>query len=666
MIDYTQLSDTELQEAVSFHRRQRNMSRGINEAAHARQAQIVRLMEAEEARRLDESEAAYKKADRDEKRKAGTGEYFVTNSNNKKTHSEPFKTSDQAISHANAQEDKTGRVHTVHHIKNGKIQKQWQYSDSAGRFAPYSDYAGQTTNIHEEVDLEESRKLLAARKSAERAADQGVRVDKKTYGWGKMVTVHDGIRKSFPLHPEHQEKIKNLKHGESTTFTDETRNKVKAHREGDTVHLQRTDSDKKTSVPYSHFAEEVEQIDELSSEKKMAYGKAAFADYHKQSKAKLGKILSGDKDTSGESRKIANRLKGISTSSKTEEVELDEISRDLVRSYIRKVADKNNTGEASPKEVMKRSPGLSLAGKKAYGIGGKAKVNATEEVELDEVSKELATRAYDGESRDRFGFGYYGDDHPIVISPKTHQGKIIKLTGGHTAKKQKREEANLDEGVKNLSDARLKFHVLKDVPHGSYTKKELSAEHDRRKKTDGAEYNSVKPSMNEANILPSNFSDRTTPLPNKKAYAVDKANSEKKPVSLKKAPWDMKKEEVDLDEAKTDVYHKHMLKALGKTRLPKDHGYTSSIANNGDFVVRKGGEVAGRIPKGEHNLKEASMTPTDMKQREDIVKGMKKSAQDFKDRYGSKWKSVMYATATKAAMKEESEQIDETTKKSNK
>jgi hypothetical protein len=102
-----------------------------------------------------------------------------------------------------------------------------------------------------------------------------------------------------------------------------------------------------------------------------------------------------------------------------------------------------------------------------------------------------------------------------------------------------------------------------------------------------------------------------------------------------------------------------MLKALGKTRLPKDHGYTSSIANNGDFVVRKGGEVAGRIPKGEHNLKEASMTPTDMKQREDIVKGMKKSAQDFKDRYGSKWKSVMYATATKAAMKEEVEELDE-------
>ena len=63
----------------------------------------------------------------------------------------------------------------------------------------------------------------------------------------------------------------------------------------------------------------------------------------------------------------------------------------------------------------------------------------------------------------------------------------------------------------------------------------------------------------------------------------------------------MKKE--DLDEAKTDVYHKTMLKALGKTRLPKGHGNTSSVANNGDFVVaNSGGRVIGRLKKGEFVL----------------------------------------------------------------
>jgi len=41
-----------------------------------------------------------------------------------------------------------------------------------------------------------------------------------------------------------------------------------------------------------------------------------------------------------------------------------------------------------------------------------------------------------------------------------------------------------------------------------------------------------------------------------------------------------------------------------------------------------------------------------MKKREDIVKGMKKNIAGFKQRYGERAKSVMYATATKQAMKE--------------
>jgi hypothetical protein len=58
-------------------------------------------------------------------------------------------------------------------------------------------------------------------------------------------------------------------------------------------------------------------------------------------------------------------------------------------------------------------------------------------------------------------------------------------------------------------------------------------------------------------------------------------------------------------EATVDTYHSLMLKALGKSRLPKDHGFTSSVANNGDFVVRDGGgRVVGRIGKGGYNLKE--------------------------------------------------------------
>jgi hypothetical protein len=44
------------------------------------------------------------------------------------------------------------------------------------------------------------------------------------------------------------------------------------------------------------------------------------------------------------------------------------------------------------------------------------------------------------------------------------------------------------------------------------------------------------------------------------------------------------------------------------------------------------------------------MTDAQMKKREEIVKSMKDKEQEFKDKYGDRWKEVMYATATKMAM----------------
>lgn len=52
-------------------------------------------------------------------------------------------------------------------------------------------------------------------------------------------------------------------------------------------------------------------------------------------------------------------------------------------------------------------------------------------------------------------------------------------------------------------------------------------------------------------------------------------------------------------------------------------------------------------------MDEATMTGADMKQREKIVKSMKKNFKDFRKRYGERAKEVMYATATKMAMKED-------------
>lgn len=63
-------------------------------------------------------------------------------------------------------------------------------------------------------------------------------------------------------------------------------------------------------------------------------------------------------------------------------------------------------------------------------------------------------------------------------------------------------------------------------------------------------------------------------------------------------------------------------------------------------------EEALRYGKKNEELEE-EMTPTQIKKREEIVKAMKKDMKGLRDRYGDRAEEVMYATATKQAMKED-------------
>ena len=66
------------------------------------------------------------------------------------------------------------------------------------------------------------------------------------------------------------------------------------------------------------------------------------------------------------------------------------------------------------------------------------------------------------------------------------------------------------------------------------------------------------------------------------------------------------------------------------------------------------GRAVKRLAKEEvEQVQEREMTSGETAERERIVKGMKKGFSGFRQRYGDKAKSVMYATATKNAMKEE-------------
>jgi hypothetical protein len=58
------------------------------------------------------------------------------------------------------------------------------------------------------------------------------------------------------------------------------------------------------------------------------------------------------------------------------------------------------------------------------------------------------------------------------------------------------------------------------------------------------------------------------------------------------------------------------------------------------------------LRKKKKDLDEKTLTPTDIKQKEEIVKGMKKNLPYFKKKYGKNAEGVMYATATKIAQNE--------------
>ena len=58
---------------------------------------------------------------------------------------------------------------------------------------------------------------------------------------------------------------------------------------------------------------------------------------------------------------------------------------------------------------------------------------------------------------------------------------------------------------------------------------------------------------------------------------------------------------------------------------------------------------------------EDEMTKSEVDKKEKIVKGMKKDKAGFRKRYGKDADAVMYATATKLAMKDDKSQIGEST-----
>jgi hypothetical protein len=90
----------------------------------------------------------------------------------------------------------------------------------------------------------------------------------------------------------------------------------------------------------------------------------------------------------------------------------------------------------------------------------------------------------------------------------------------------------------------------------------------------------------------------------------------------------------------------------GRTEHPfQDRLVGDSVNNNKDDRIAA---LERRVEALEAMLNERELTRGEEREKERIVKGMKKNKSDFEDRYGDDAESVMYATATKRAKNFES------------
>lgn len=144
---------------------------------------------------------------------------------------------------------------------------------------------------------------------------------------------------------------------------------------------------------------------------------------------------------------------------------------------------------------------------------------------------------------------------------------------------------------------------------------------------------------------------------NEDTYAPDSTPSHPakgKPMLLE--PEKTKKNKKELDEVPIEtVKQVRMFNQNEESRKDKLIKYARDAmkkTKNEEQTVLPGAKYAKKIQVPEE-VNERQMTDAEMKKREKIVMRLKDKMAGFKERYGKRAKDVMYATATKMAMKEE-------------
>jgi len=300
---------------------------------------------------------------------------------------------------------------------------------------------------------------------------------------------------------------------------------------------------------------------------------------------------------------------------KKEEVEqIDELSTSTLKSYIGGAqkdraaqSDSKNSGDKeqaayAKKQSVKRTLGI---------VDAKARLSK-EEVELDEVKMaDLPSRKIQGRS--------YGASKPESDYVKGPSDAELKKIEAEKKKKKFSEMVDVYKtgGLKTFMESIPKEDELIDELSKDIAEYTMDV-------IDAGEYAEV--------TIGEEASQDEFNAEIKKAQA--KSEGKEKAQVAKPFVQAVKQEEIEI----TDEMIFEMIEEAGIDFESLSDEQFQNVANEAYEII-----------------KERQMTDSEMEKKETIVKSMKKGLSGFKERYGDKAKNVMYATATKQAMKEEEE-----------
>ena len=137
------------------------------------------------------------------------------------------------------------------------------------------------------------------------------------------------------------------------------------------------------------------------------------------------------------------------------------------------------------------------------------------------------------------------------------------------------------------------------------------------------------------------------------AHAAHKAGQSHFEFKGKKYPVKVTEDgKVDCDYAKVKDIARKEVKGHEKSMHKEELSFAKKLKS----MLEAKGPLAGAPDVfTDNNLGEEEMSDAQMKKREKIVMSMKDKTAQFKAKYGKNWKNVMYATATKQAMKEDAD-----------